>query len=65
MDINYLFETVKKIGGIRFRRIQGNVKCRHPLDKLVTSRNWFPVDGILITITQYCNSSMELSINCY
>ena len=31
--------------------------------KYVTSRNYFPVDGKLVTITQYCNSTMELSIN--
>ena len=65
MDINFLFETVTKFGGIHFRCIHGNVKCLHPLDKLVTSRNCFPVHVMFITITQYCNSSMELSINCY
>ena len=34
MDINCLLETITKYGGIHFRRIQGNVKYRHLLDKL-------------------------------
>ena len=33
MDINSLLKTVTKYRGLRFRRIQRNVKCRHLLDK--------------------------------
>ena len=34
MDIDCLLETVKKMAESIFRRIHGNVKCRHLLDKL-------------------------------
>ena len=34
MYITCLLETVKKYREIHFRRIQGNVKCRHLQDKL-------------------------------
>ena len=51
MDITCLLEKETKYGGIYFRHIQGNVKSRHLLVFYVTSRNYFPVDGMLVIIT--------------
>ena len=34
MDTKCVLETVTKYDELRFRRIQGNVECRHLLDKL-------------------------------
>ena len=51
MDISCSLENETKYGGFYFRRIQGNVKSRHLLVFYVTSRNYFPVDGMLVTIT--------------
>ena len=66
MDINCLFESVtKKFAESIFDVSRETLNDATFWTNNVTSRNCFPVDGILITITQYCNSSMELSINCY
>ena len=46
-----LLETVTKYGGIHFRRIQETLIAATFWTKYVTSRNYFPVDGMLVTIT--------------
>ena len=63
MDINCLFESITKFRGIHFRRTRETLNDATFWTKYVTSRNYFPVDGKLVTITYYCNSTMELSIN--